>query len=48
MINDLPAQLEKTKDAKSALFADDLAIWISLPKRQLSQTMNEALTALSN
>jgi hypothetical protein len=51
MTNDLGAQFEKTKNIKSATFADDLAIWISLPKRQerqLSQIMNETLTALSN
>jgi hypothetical protein len=51
MINDLSAQLEKTKNVKSAFFADDLAIWISLPQCQeckLSQIWNEALTAFSN
>jgi hypothetical protein len=51
MFNDLPAQLETTKNVKPALFVDDLASWISLPKHQghqLSQIMNEASTALSN
>jgi hypothetical protein len=51
MINDLPAQLEKTKNVKLAHFAEDLAIWILLQKHhshQLSHIMNEALTALSN
>jgi hypothetical protein len=48
MINDLPAQLGEIKNVKSALFKNDLFIWMSLPKRQLSKIMNEALTALSN
>jgi trans-2-enoyl-CoA reductase len=51
MIIDLSAWFDKIKNIKSALFADDLVIWISVPKRQeyqLSQIMNEALTALGN
>jgi hypothetical protein len=51
MINDLPAWLGKIKNIKSALFADDLVICTSVPKRQeyqLSKIMNEALTALDN
>jgi hypothetical protein len=51
MINDLPAWLGKTKNIKSALFADDVVIWTSVPKRQeyqLSGIMNEAMTALGN
>jgi hypothetical protein len=51
VINDLPAQLGKIKNIKSAIFADDMVIWISVPKRQeyqLSKIMNEALTALGN
>jgi predicted DNA-binding protein (MmcQ/YjbR family) len=51
MINDLPAQMEKTKNVKSALYADDVAIWISLPQcqeHQLSQIINDALTTHSN
>jgi hypothetical protein len=34
MINDLPAWLGKIKNIKSALFANDLLIWTSVPKRQ--------------
>jgi hypothetical protein len=51
MISDLPAWLGEIKNIKSALFADDLVIWTSVPKRQeyqLSKIMNEALTALDN
>jgi hypothetical protein len=51
MINDLPAWLGKIKSIKSALFADDLVIWTSIPKHQeyqLSKIMNEALTAPGN
>jgi hypothetical protein len=51
MISDLPAWLGKIKNIKSALFADDLVIWTSVPKcqeYQLSKIMNEALTALGN
>jgi trans-2-enoyl-CoA reductase len=51
MIYDLLAQLGKIKNIKSALFADDLVIWTSLPKRQeyqLSKIMTEVLTALGN
>jgi hypothetical protein len=51
MINDLPARLGKIKNIKSALFADDLVMWTSVPKRQeyqLSKIRNEALTALGN
>jgi ribonuclease HI len=51
MINDLPTQLEKIKNVRSALFADDLVIWTSLPKGQehkLSKIMHEALSTLSN
>jgi hypothetical protein len=52
MINDLPPQLKKTKSVTSAIFADDVAVWISLPKsqeHQLSQIiMSEELTALSD
>jgi hypothetical protein len=51
MINDLSAQLEKTKNVKSAVFADDLVILISLPTRkehQISHIMKEALITLSN
>jgi hypothetical protein len=51
MINNLPAQLGKIKNMKSALFADDLVIWTSVPKcqeYQLSKIMNEAPTALGN
>jgi hypothetical protein len=29
--NDLSAQLEKNKNVTSPLFADDVAIWLSLP-----------------
>jgi hypothetical protein len=42
VIIDLPAQLERTKNVKTTLFADDLAVWMSLPKWQecqLSQIM---------
>jgi hypothetical protein len=45
-VNDLTVQLEKIKNVKPDHFADDLTIWISLPKcqeHQVSQTMNEAL-----
>jgi hypothetical protein len=51
MIKDLPARLGKIKNIKSALFADDLVICTSVPKRQeyqLSKIMNEALTARGN
>ena len=51
MINDLAPSLAETEGIKTALFADDLAIWISLPKnkeKQLSDKMNEALNILSN
>jgi hypothetical protein len=51
IINDLPAQSGKIKKIKSALFADDIVIWTSVPKRQeyqLSKIINEALTALDN
>jgi hypothetical protein len=34
MINDLSARLGEIKNIKSALFADDLVIWTSVPKRQ--------------
>jgi hypothetical protein len=33
MISDLPAQSGEIKNVPSALFADDLVIWISLPKQ---------------
>jgi hypothetical protein len=51
MINNLPAWLGEIKNIKSALFADDLVIWTSVPKCQeylLSNIINEALTALGN
>jgi hypothetical protein len=51
MIIDLSAWFDKIKNIKSALFADDLVIWISVPKRQeyqLSKIMNEPLTTLGN
>jgi hypothetical protein len=46
-----PTLLEKIKNVRSALLADGLVIWTSLPRHQqhqLSQVMNEALTTLSN
>jgi hypothetical protein len=51
MINDLPVRLGEIKNIKSAVFADDLVIWTSVPKRQeyqFTNIMNEALTALGN
>jgi hypothetical protein len=51
MINNLPARLGKIKNIKSALFADDLVIWTSVPKHQeyqLSKIMNVTMTALGN
>jgi hypothetical protein len=47
LISDLPAQLHEIKNVKSALFSDDLVIWISLPKHQehlFSKIMNEVTT----
>ena len=50
MINDLPPLLQTSTGIKAALFADDLVLWLSLPKKkekELSTRMNDTLNILS-
>lgn len=51
MINDLPTQLNKIDGIKTALFADDLVIWVSKPRRhfnKLLEIMQQALDRLES